>query len=164
MKRILFALVLAFSFSAQARYKVANSDCTLVNCRLLVAVPSNAAAALRTFTINTGTFVKATIQIDYVWAAGTAVTVACSGSLNQGATYARITSTAVAAGTGTVTPYTDSRAVTASENFLLEYDVRTYDRLQCVVAVTGGAAGDTITVYASATRYKTNEEAKVVGQ
>ena len=165
MKRIafVFALLLA-SVPAQARYKVANTDCTLVNCRLLNGVAGNAAAALRTFTINTGTFVKTTLQVDYVWTAGTAVTMTCSGSLNQGASYGRVTSTSVAAGTGTVTPYTDSRAVTASENFLLEYDVRTYDRLQCVVAVTGGGADDTITVYASSTRYKTNEEAKVAGQ
>jgi len=163
---VAFFFVLLLSLPAAARWKVANTDCSglAVNCRMLNAVAANAAAASRTFTIDTSTFVKMVLQVDYVWTAGTAVTMTCSGSINQGSSYASITSTSIAAGTGTVSPYVDSFAVTASANFLLEYDVRIYDRLRCVAAVTGGGANDTITVYASAGRYKTNEEAKVAGQ
>ena len=164
MKRFLILSLMLLSIPAFARYKVASSNCTVVNCPQLSAVASNAAAALRTFTIDTSTFVKLTLQVNYVWATGTAVTMTCTGSIDQGTTYASLTSTSIAAGTGTVKPYVDSFAVTASANFLLEYDVRTLDRLRCVAAVTGGGANDTITVYASAARYKTNEEAKVQGQ
>jgi hypothetical protein len=164
MKHLFLAFVLLFSFSAQARYKVGNSDCTLVNCRLLNGVAGNAAAALRTFTVDTSTFVKLTLQVNYVWSTGTAVTMTCSGSLDQGNTYASLTSTSIAAGTGTVSPYVDSYAVTASANFLLEYDVRTYDRIRCVAGCTGCGANDSLTIYGSAARYKTNEEAKVSGQ
>ena len=158
MKRIIFALVLLFSASAQARRHVANTTCALEQCELLNAVAANAAAASRTFEIDVTGWVKATIQVDYIYTAGTAVTMTCTGSLNQGLSYASLTSTAITAGTGTVTAYVDSFAVAAaSANFLLEYDVRTYDKLKCVAAVTGGGAADTITVYAAATRYRTNE-------
>jgi len=162
MKRFLFALSLVLvSVTAHARWKVANDSCTAVNCKLLNAVAATAAAASRTVTIATTGRVKATLQVDYVYSAGTAVTATCTGSLNQGTSYASLTSTSVAAGTGTVTPYVDSFAISAaSANFLLEYDVRTYDRLKCVFAVTGGGAGDTLTVYAAATRYMTKQNAE----
>jgi hypothetical protein len=158
MKR--FALVFALCLVATpalARHHVANTACTNDQCKLLDAVASNAAAALRTFTIDVTGWVQVSLQVDYVWAAGTDVTVTCSTSNNQGTSYAPITSTAVAAGVGTVTPYVDHFAVTASANFSLAFDIRSQDKFRCVVAVTGGAAGDTITVYASATRYRTNE-------
>lgn len=153
-----FGLLIGLAITAQARWKVANTACSAQHCKLLDAVAANAAAASRTFEIDTAGWVKATIQVDYVYSAGTAVTLTCQGSLNQGTSYASITSTSVGAGTGTVTAYVDSFAISAaSANFLLEYDVRTLDRLKCVAAVTGGGANDKVTVYAAATRYKTNE-------
>jgi hypothetical protein len=158
MKKLLLSLViclLSVPALARNRYKVGNTECTLQHCKMLNAVAANAAAASRTFTIDTEGYVAVALQVDYVYTAGTAVTMTCTKSLNQGTTYASVTSTSVAGGTGTVTAYADSFAVTASTNFTLEYDVRNYDKLRCVAAVTGGGAADTITVYAAATRYKT---------
>ena len=159
MKKLALALsLLLVSLPAHAaRWTVGNSSCSAANCKLLNAVASNAAAASRTFTIDTAGWAKTVLQVNYVYNAGTAVTMTCTASLDGGTTYASITSTSISAGAGTVTAYVDTFAISAaSANFLLEYDTRVYDHLKCVAAVTGGGASDTITVYANATRYETH--------
>lgn len=145
-----FALVAIIAFGCSPQWKVGNTTCLTADCRMLNAVASNSAEALRTVTINVADYDTFAFQIDYVWNAGTAVTITCTGSLNQGTSYGSETSTAVSGGTGTVVAYADSFAVTASANFLVDYRVRHRDTYQCVFAVTGGGANDTLTVYAKA--------------
>jgi len=163
MRLSIFALILAVSLPVNAapplpvspvmsRLKFAAGDtlCTSSSCKVLNAVAANAAEGSRTFTLSVTGYSKATIQLDFVWAAATDHRLACSGSVNGGGSYARITSTAITAGVGTISLYQDVRAVGASENILLEYDVRTYDKIRCVWSTTGGGASDNITAYAEA--------------
>jgi hypothetical protein len=129
-------------------YGPAGGCTTTARCKLLNAVAMNAAVGARTFTLNTEGLAKVEIQINFVRSAATAVILTCTASLDGGVTYASITSTSVSSGVGTATAYYDSFAVSGSTNFTLEYDVRTRDRLKCVVSATSGGARDNATVYA----------------
>jgi hypothetical protein len=118
------------------------------SCKLLDGVALNAVAASRTFTLATVGFGKVTVQANLTRTAATDLRLTCTASLDEGASYGSVTSTSIAAGTGTVSAYVDVFAVSGSANVLLEYDVRTYDKLRCVVSGTSGGANDLITIYA----------------
>ena len=169
MQRILLALVvLAFSSAAFAQstspapkvvkfgkpkgtsltdyYAVTASNVAMDD------VSATASAASRTFVLDIAPkgVSTATVWID-VTEAGTitAVVLTCSGSPNAGTMYGQKTSTSVAAGTGTVTAYADTYALTASGVLMLEFDVRKFDFFKCLVGITGGAAADTFDVHAT---------------
>ncbi len=109
----------------------------------------NGLEATRTITLN----VKGMefVRLAYVFTkdAATSLTFTPSLSFDNGTTYCPITAKAVSAGTATVSPYVDSRTVSASENGVLDwYDVRGADKLKVVIAGGGvPTASDKIDVF-----------------
>lgn len=123
---------------------------TTAPCKILNAVAANANASLRTFVLPVAGYSKATIQVNLTRSAATDIQLACTASLDGGATYATITSTSILAGVGTMTAYHDVYATTSTGNVLFEYDTRTYDSMTCVWSSTSGGSNDKATVYAGA--------------
>ena len=165
MRKILAAVVAALLVSTSAlaadlslspaplmrrvRFGSTGVECGQNSCKVLSAVALNdGTAANRTFKLLVGGLAKLTVQIDLTRLASTDVQLACTASLNSAASYGSIMSTSVSSGAGTVTAYHDVNAGTASRNILLEYDVRTYDAIKCVLSGTAAASGDLVTVYA----------------
>lgn len=132
------------------KWSSGGGTCSLAgSCKILNGVAATASSGDRTFNLPVQHYNVTTVQIDYTYNAGTAVTLTCTASLNGGGSYASITSTAISSGTGTVSPYNDSWAPGgASGNILLDYKTARYDNLSCIVAVTGGNSSDTFNVYA----------------
>lgn len=125
------------------KWAAAGATCPLTgSCKLLNAVACTASPTNRTFTIPVSHYNVTTIQIDYTWAAAeTDLTLTCTASLNAGASYASITSSNIASGVGTLSPYHDDEPVSASGNILVDYKTARYDSMKCVVAVTACASG-----------------------
>jgi hypothetical protein len=122
---------------------------------VLSDVAANATAANRTFAVKTSGYAKLTVSVVVTArSAATAVTMTCSYSQDNGTNYTPLGATTVVvsggAAVGTVVPYTDSYAISTTQNAPFEYDVRTYDYFRCVVGLTGGGAGDVFDAQASA--------------
>jgi hypothetical protein len=152
-------LVMLGAGAAQAQYapqfakkKFGTQIGTTDRYRVLAQVAATAAVGSRTFTLDVRTFSKLSILVDLNgYVSGTAITLTCSWSLDRGTTFTRVMSTAVASGAGTLSKYIDTYAgITGVDQAGFEYDVRTYDSFRCIVAITGGAAGDIFDVYATA--------------
>lgn len=163
MMRLVLALLLLPSLALAEpvevkRFRTASNTSTdSVACSSLApsACKVKSAATLKTvssWTMETAGYSKLSLQIDHTWAAASAITVVCEGSLNGGTTYARIVSTAILAGTGTLSAYTDSYATGgASTNILIEYGIQGYDHVRCDLNDTA-ATIDTVNVWAVASR------------
>jgi hypothetical protein len=118
------------------------SNCKVRNAEILDTSTS--------WTMDVAGYSKLTLQIDHTFAAATAITVTCEGSINGGTTYGRLTSTSVSSGTGTVSAYTDSYATgSASSKIILEYGIAGYDHVRCDLGDTA-ATTDLDTIYANA--------------
>ncbi len=121
----------------------------------ITAVAMDAAEGLRTFTVAKlkGSWQRLTIGVSYVKGAGgdaTSATVTCTGSMDAGVTFKKVTATAVVAGVGTVTPYGDDYPLAGGdEGFFIGYDIVNLDQIKCVVGGTGTTATHTITVQLS---------------
>ena len=119
----------------------------IASCKVRAAEVLDTSAS---WTMDVVGYSKLTIQIDHTYAAATAITLTCEGSLNGGATYARITATSISGGTGTISAYADSYATgSASSNIILEYGIAGYDKVRCDLGDTA-ATSDVDTVYANA--------------
>lgn len=116
--------------------------------KVLDAVALNASAATRTFALDVQSMSKLLVWVDFTYAAATTVVLTPSASPNGGTLYGRVTSTAVAAGAGTVSLYTDTYTTgAASAIFLVEYDVRGMDYFKVVFSGASAGASDLVTVY-----------------
>lgn len=163
MKKLLFLvlllapnLALAEAVSIKRFDTLSNTSTAAHACSLAPASCKVKDAALldtlASWTMEVAGYSKLTLQIDHTFAAATAFTVTCEGSINGGSSYARITSTSIAAGTGTVTVYTDSYATgSASSNIILEYGIQGYSHVRCDLADTA-ATTDVVTIYANASQ------------
>lgn len=116
---------------------------------VLNGVAANAAAGSRTITLPVHGLSRLVVSVEFTRSAGTAVVLTPSYSLDDGETYARLTSTSVLDGAGTVSTYSDTRTTSASENIGLSYDVAGMDYFKIVFTVTGGGASDLLTVLVS---------------
>lgn len=157
MRHLLAALlVICLAASAQAqtyeprgsRFQYLNSSTGSVN--LLSGVALNASAGTRTITLLTGGWKKVSIFVQFTYNAATDVRLTCSASGDAGTNYGPIQTSSIASGTATLSDLVDVKAVTASKKFVVEYDVTTYDRLQCVFSGTSAGGSDLITVQAIA--------------
>lgn len=152
MRNLLLAAALLLS---PAAVLAAQAPSVLYDYRgaVLGGVALNASAATRTATV-TGLgkkYSRLIWQVDYTYSAATTVTLTCSGSTNEAASYGVKTSTSVSAGAGTVSAYVDTYTTGgASNNLLIEYDVAGLDAFKCVFGGASAGAGDLVTVYATA--------------
>lgn len=115
--------------------------------KLLDGVALNAAAATRTIEVTTGrNFAKLVLFTDFNRSAATTVTIEpyCSP---DGTLYFRLQSRAVASGTGTLSDYTDSNAVSGNEDFYTEYDARSCEKMKFIYAGASADGSDLVTVY-----------------
>jgi hypothetical protein len=117
--------------------------------KALDAVAASAAAAARTIELTVRGQARLVLKVDFTRSAGTAVVLTPTYSLDDGTTYASITSTTISSGAGALDVYTDTRTTSSSGIFGVAYDVRGYDKFKVLFAVTGGGAGDLLTVYAT---------------
>lgn len=134
-----------FSGNAGTAYCNPNGACPVLN-----SVAANASSAARTFLLFVGGYSVLKLQLNYTYSSGSAEVLSCSESLDGGATFGNVTSTAIAAGAGTVSSYSDNLAVSANVNITLGYDVRTDDWVKCTWSATGGGSSDKVTVFATA--------------
>ncbi len=121
----------------------------------ITTVALDASVGLRTFTIaKNRRYSHLRIGLLYVKGGGasaTTLTVTCNGTMDKGVSPLPITSTAISAGVGTVSAYSDSIPVSVSSNWPLGYDLRGYDTFSCIVGGTGATSTHTITVQLSVT-------------
>ena len=154
LRNVLLVCCLLFPLGVQAqalapktlRHQYFNSSTG--SKKLLAAVAANASSSSRTVTLTTKDYARLVFQVDYTWATGTAVTMTCQGSLNNGSSYANVNTASVLAGAVTLATATWSKAVTASTNELVSVDTSTYDFLKCVFSATAGGGSDLFDVYA----------------
>jgi hypothetical protein len=118
--------------------------------KVLAGIALNAAEAARTVTLDVHDMAVVSLGIVLTHTAATDLQVAPYVSFDGGTTWVRRTSTSVAAGTGTISEYTDVFAVDGNEAIEVAYDVRTADKLKLVISGTSGGAADLIDVYATA--------------
>lgn len=128
---------------------------------MLEAVALNASAGTRTLTLPLSTnfsrgtdgptYAKVKLVINYTYSAATTVVVTYTSSIDGGTTYGSETSTAIAAGAGTVSVYTDTYT-TGSANAIikLSYDVAGCTHAKFVFSGASAGAGDLINVQAVA--------------
>lgn len=109
------------------------------------AVAANAAEASRTAEINciNTEFLGLGISID--WAAASALNAQLYKSPDGGTTWYHVHSISVSAGTGTLSEYTATHAVTADDSYYLDLDVRNCTDVKVVLSATGGGATDLLT-------------------
>lgn len=149
MRFLIFCLACALAIPAQAEMNRIQPASGITDAAL------DGAAGLRTFTVAKlrGRWQRLTIGIEYEKGASgdaDAITITCTGSMDAGATFKKITSTAVAAGVGTVKPYSDIYGLAGGdEGFIVGYDIVNLDQFSCVVAGTGTITTHTITVQLS---------------
>jgi hypothetical protein len=149
MRFLLFCLISAIAIPAQAEMTRIQPASGITDVAL------DAAVELRTFTVAKlrGRWQRLTIGVAYVKGGGgdaTALIVTCTGSMDAGATFKKITSTAVATGIGTVSPYSDLYPLAGGdEGFLVSYDIVNLDQLKCILAGTGTIATHEITAQLS---------------
>jgi hypothetical protein len=97
-----------------------------------------------------GGFEKLVVVIDYTYSAATTVTVTPTCSVDGGSTYASETSTAISAGAGTVSVYSDTYTTGAANAVLrLVYDVSGCTNYKLVFDGASAGAGDLVDVQAS---------------
>ena len=111
-------------------------------------IAANAAEASRTAVIDVHSASSIGFDVSLVWAAASALTVQLYKSADGGVTYARVPSIAVASGTGTLSDYTASLAVSADDSTYLDLDVSNATHCMIIVGATGGGASDLISVRA----------------
>lgn len=109
-------------------------------------VAANAAAALRTATLDVIRFAQLAVVIDLSQSAATALTMTMAASVDGGTTYGDVQSMSVSSGTGTLSDMTWTKAVSGDVTITLDLPVVAYSNVQLVFAATGGGASDLITV------------------
>lgn len=142
--------------TTEHHYYVVTSGTRTVN--LLDGVALNATAATRTITLltadgvqadNAPGYTKLRVQVDYTWTAASTVTLTPTCS-QDGTNYAAPTTRSCSSGTCTLYPQVDSRPVTASENFTVEYDIRGCRSFKVLFGGASAGASDLVTVMATA--------------
>lgn len=118
---------------------------------LLSGVALNAAAATRTITVPTGLkFGKLRVGVAYTYSAATTVTATMTCSMD-GTTYYRLMSRSCTLGACDDYKLTDTYTTSAaSQDYMLEYDVRGCNSVKVLFGGAGAGAGDLITVQATA--------------
>lgn len=144
---VILAPALASAQTTQTRVKYKTPQGSL---KLLSAVALNASAGLRTVTVPTGGYSRVTWHVDLTRVAATTLTMTCKASLNNGTTFADVTSMDVASGVGTLTPFTWSLAVSANASAIIDMSVGTYDFLRCAFGGASAGGSDLVDVYATA--------------
>ena len=152
MQRILPTLALLATLAASPHVQARQDEPYVRNValgQLLTGVALNAAEASRTITLAVGYYKAAGVVcvVDYTYSAATDVQVAFTGQL-AGAleAYGSRQSKAISSGTGTLSDYTEVKAVSADAVFILEYGVRAYRNVKLVFSGTSAGAGDTVDV------------------
>ena len=162
-----FALVfccLLFSATAQAQVvapkmqrvkysgKAGTAFCSDTGaCKVLDGVAANASAALRTFVLKTYGYSVVGVQVNYTRSSGTALVLTCTGSRDGGVTYGEIDSVNISAGVGTMSPFYLTKTTSTTGNYNFDgLDVRRFDYVSCILAVTSGGTSDLADVYAIA--------------
>jgi hypothetical protein len=87
-----------------------------------------------------------TFELDYVYSAGTAVTMTCQSTDADSGVYRDVVGLVVSGHTLTSDQLTWSNAVAASENWAWTVSLNGYYYVKCTFTATGGGAGDTLTV------------------
>jgi len=118
----------------------------------LNAVAADASEANRTITLSDLKFEESLdVHIDISQDSGTAVTVTPYWDPGDG-TYRQTVSRDIDAGTGTLSLYSDSLAISGDTSFCVSYDCSRAEGMKFIVAVTNGVTADTITAYVTAAK------------
>lgn len=164
MRSLLWVLALiytvpAFGQSMTARQQRYRFTTSAGSSKLLNQIALNATAADRTVTLqisgggatNGGSgWSNVHWQVDATRAAYTALTMACTTSINSGTSYANMNSLAVVSGTGTLSTFTWIKPTSSSTNEGIDMDVSLFDTVKCVFGGTSAGATDLVDVYAVA--------------
>jgi len=116
---------------------------------LLDAVALNATEATRTITVTTNrAFSKLSVVSFLDRTAATDLQIAVFCSLD-GTTYGSKQTRSIAAGTATLSNFTDSKAVSADVTIETEYEIKACESVKLIYSGTSGGASDLVTVQAT---------------
>jgi hypothetical protein len=155
MKKLLLALGVLLPWTALADSQGTTSVVVYTTStgsqNLINVAPLDGAAGTRTITLTTGKRFS-TILVTVIFdGTGTSTAITATPTCSQdGTNFASVTSRAIAAGVGTVSPFTDVRTTSVTENYLLDYDVRGCEKYKIVFSGTTPSAADLLTVQAVA--------------
>lgn len=150
----------ALAWAPPAQVQRITNDASTNKYNKIESVALNATAALRTLTVEvaqvkrtTGDgYEKLVVVVDFTWAAASTVVLTPTCSIDGGSTYASETSTSIAAGAGTVSPYADTYTTGgASAVFRVVYDVSGCTHYKIVFSGASAGATDLIDVQAALT-------------
>ena len=111
----------------------------------LTDVAANEAEANRQFVLNVHGVAFVTVVINFAHSAATAITMVMEESVNGGVNYGRTRSVDIASGTGTLSAFTWSQAVSGDDDIAIRLDVRTLSNVRLTFAATGGGGSDIFT-------------------
>jgi hypothetical protein len=112
---------------------------------ILDAVAGNAAEASRTLEMNCEKDFRLGIYYGLAQDSATTMTIQAYLSNDGGSTWGLVQSVAISAGTGTLSDYTISNAVSGDEQIWLGIDCEAADRCKVIFGGAGLAAADKIT-------------------
>lgn len=148
----------ALAYAPQSKVQWLTKDSSTNDYNLLEAVALNATAATRTITVPISQvqsragegFEKLVVGVEFTYAAASTVVLTPTCSMDGGSTYFSETSTAIAAGAGTVSLYTDTYTTGgASASFRLVYDVSSCTHYKIVFSGASAGATDLVDVQAA---------------
>ena len=86
------------------------------------------------------------VHAAYTYSSGSAVILTCSESPDAGSTLYPLVAGTTSAGVQTLTAASKTYVGTASVKIPMRFDIRGFDFISCVWSVTGGGAGDLVTL------------------
>jgi hypothetical protein len=117
--------------------------------RLINAVPCNASASARTFTLGAGANAGYSIlamQLNLTRVAANSVSLTCQVSLTAGNTWADTQECSISSGTCTSNDASWTKAVSATKGWLWRADLYGAPDLRCTFSCSGGGASDLLTI------------------
>ena len=153
---VLFGIAIAFGGTRSDKARIIKFNDS-GDRDLLSAVSLAAAEASRTITQDVEGSSRAVIYALLADANTdcTSLELTCSGSLDERATWGRVTSRSIVSGTSTVSSYEDTIARTdAILGAILIYDIWGMTDFRCIYSATGTCSSDTVTTQWNVTSAK----------
>lgn len=142
MKKFLLALLMLSPAVARAEQSALPTRVYEYGA-LFSQVALNAAAGSRTATLPVSGMAKMLIQLDYTWAAASTVVITETCNLDGSASiFASPTSSSTVSGARTLYPIVTTRPVSATENFIVEFDVRGMKKCKYIISGASGGSSD----------------------
>ena len=134
-------VALAGCYSGQGGRVASTPPVTLID-----NIAADDTAANRTFNLDTDGWASLAVYVDFTRSAGTAVTLTCSATDDEGTTDFPIQECTFSSGTCTLDDIVYSKTTSVSDTFHFLVDTLGAEEIECVFAVASGGSSDFITI------------------